>query len=391
MRLGGRIGACVLVTMSLTGCAESGHSEEARSTFGAARCGPMPAGMTDGAAPTSDPWLQLSAADDRGEIPLYRVTDAVLAHGAIYVINAATELLKYSYDGRLLMRVGGEGEGPGEFLRASTVREYRRDSVIVFDRALQRLTVFSKELEFGRVVRPDPLPNAEFVGTLADGSTVIRGDDLYFDLSPKRDSTYAVVYDADGRFVARSPKLPHTVSFRLRWGDGLRAGMMPFGPRGWIVAGGREVIFGNVDKPVLQLWSVDVHEATEVRFGCQAAPTPDRVIDEYVERQLSASVPGARSATRHYYASVPFPDSLPLFEDLVRSDDGRIWLGAYDDPSRPSGSTRKWVGIDADGAVREVVRLPSSMRITQIGDGFVLGIVWDELGGEAVVAYDRGG
>ena len=325
--------------------------------------------------------------------PLYRVTDARIVSGSVYVINGGVELIRYSRAGDFLGRSGGEGEGPGEFRFATAIRRYRGDSLLVYDAALQRASVMSVDLEFGRVVRFDPLPNASFVGVLDDGGAVIRGNDLYFMWPPRRDTSYVVVHhtagEVRGAVRERALTLPHTVSFSRQMGEDLRVGQMPFGSRAWFAAGGNEVIGATSAIPILHVWNAATGQIREVGFECRRAVVPERMAEDYRRRRVDGVAPARRAELRDFYDEVPFSDSLPLFGQFVRADDGEVWLGAYDDPARPNQPSREWIVVNREHAVDRRIVMPSTFEATQIGDDFIVGVVRDEMLGESVVVYDR--
>ena len=56
----------------------------------------------------------------------------------------------FDSSGRITHRIGRRGEGPGEFSRVTGIAFGEADSVFVFDRPLQRVTVYTSDLEFAR-------------------------------------------------------------------------------------------------------------------------------------------------------------------------------------------------------------------------------------------------
>jgi hypothetical protein len=76
----------------------------------------------------------------------------------------------FGSDGRFLARVGGVGEGPGEFRRPQLAFVGASDSLFFVDRQVARLTVYDAELRF---VRTAPFPLFSDAVRLPDGSFVI--------------------------------------------------------------------------------------------------------------------------------------------------------------------------------------------------------------------------
>jgi len=82
-----------------------------------------------------DEQLQFVARDDRGR----------------FIVTSNVEALPYLYDstGTFLGRLGSEGEGPGQFTRASAVH-VAADSLYVLDRGQGRILVFDGDLSYVR-------------------------------------------------------------------------------------------------------------------------------------------------------------------------------------------------------------------------------------------------
>lgn len=104
------------------------------------------------------PWLEVAvsigidAGDDRyvfGDIQ-----DAVLtADGRILVLDMLTHHISvYGRDGVFLDRIGGPGEGPGEFRFPTSMAVLEDGGILVTDPLLSRVTVFSQDLLLEREI-----------------------------------------------------------------------------------------------------------------------------------------------------------------------------------------------------------------------------------------------
>ncbi|WP_425154963.1 hypothetical protein [Candidatus Palauibacter sp.] len=312
-----------------------------------------------------------------------------MTEDAVYVINAATELLKYSRDGVLLARAGGAGDGPGEFRLGTEIGVYRDSTLSVFDRVLQRVSIWSKDLELISVVSLEPTPNAIMIGALPEGGVVVRGESLYFRWPPTRDTAFAVVYDADGTIRDTLAKVPHTLSYQLRYRDTWRPGTSPFGGRAWLVSRGGEVLIASGDGGGVRIWDGALDRMNVLAVRCERAAVSDNMIAEYVRWRTGLAEPSERAELRRYLSEVPFADSVPLFGDVVFADDGDIWLGDYPHYARRPQLSNEWIVVDRNGVLREKIVVSRALRIFQVGADFILGVTYDELKGEAVVAFKR--
>jgi hypothetical protein len=73
------------------------------------------------------------------------------SRGRYFAYAAATPFFwVFDSHGEAIRRIGGRGEGPGEFRSITSIVVDHSDSVLVFDGALRRLSVFAPSLDFSR-------------------------------------------------------------------------------------------------------------------------------------------------------------------------------------------------------------------------------------------------
>ena len=101
---------------------------------------------------SSNPILSIGLVDGPEPYLLYDVTSLRLtSRGQIIVANAGTgEVRVFDSDGAFVGAVGRRGQGPGEYQHLTGIELFARDSLIVFDRDLRRLSVFSPSGQFLR-------------------------------------------------------------------------------------------------------------------------------------------------------------------------------------------------------------------------------------------------
>ena len=79
----------------------------------------------------------------------------------------ARELRVFDSSGQHLLRIGGEGEGPGEFRAVRLVGGYRGDSIYAYDYFQMRTSIFSPDGRFARAIG-NPVPGSYPVGGAFD-------------------------------------------------------------------------------------------------------------------------------------------------------------------------------------------------------------------------------
>lgn len=113
---------------------------------------------------SAEPLVEIGAVDGPEEYQLFRAaTGAVLSGGTIVIGNGGTQELRF-YDaaGGHLRTAGGQGEGPGQFVRLSLLGTFGGDSLLVWDIQQRRFSVFAPDGTFARVfaapAEPGPVP-----------------------------------------------------------------------------------------------------------------------------------------------------------------------------------------------------------------------------------------
>ena len=122
--------------------------------------------------------LTIGQLDGPQEYSFGQIADVdVDARGQVFVLDRqARHAMVYDRDGRFRFRVGGAGEGPGEFSRAAaSIRVGPLDSIMILDFWQMRLTVFGP---LGTLARTLPLrfgrPGPYQFHWLPDGRLLVR-------------------------------------------------------------------------------------------------------------------------------------------------------------------------------------------------------------------------
>jgi hypothetical protein len=103
---------------------------------------------------SDEPLVSVGGEDEREEYLLDRVVRALrLSNGEIVIANGTSlELSYYDSEGVFLRKVGGEGQGPGELVRITSMARMAGDTVAVWDLRQGRLTLFPSTEESMAVV-----------------------------------------------------------------------------------------------------------------------------------------------------------------------------------------------------------------------------------------------
>ena len=323
-----------------------------------------------------------------GEDLLHKVVGAHrFEDGRIVVASAGTPALRYfEVDGRLAATVGRQGDGPGEFRNLVLLRPLRSDSLLTFDATQQRATIFDAE---GRVARAFLMPQVEgfpiMTDARRDGTSLVRVVQPFRSDEPttgvRRPDVSLVLLDAAGAVAGTLGAFPGEAGFAVEAGDGMVAGPLALGPslHAALTPTAVAVAAGDADTVSL-LGDTGATGLVLDLPRLRAEPADfDFVVAAYLEQ---VPVP-AREIEGSRFRKMPRVDSLPRVAQLHTDTRGRVWVRWY---LRPSDPRRLWTVFSESGALTAHARTPDAAEVLEIGDGYVLVLMQNELGVERVAA-----
>lgn len=339
----------------------------------------------------SAPVWTLGADFGGPEVTFVRPMPMTLPGGRIVVADPGTRQVHYfGADRQHLATVGGDGDGPREFRDIATLAVYPPDSLLLFDRQLQRFTILDADGDLGRTgplrgftgagVGPlrevHPLADGRLVGRGTITATTAVGGGLW------RDSLALVLFDRtgeNGRIIAR---LAGDDRYAAEVNSARTVNNHPLGRIPAIATRDTEILYaGGTDARVVIL------SPAGGRRGSITHEVPKKpVTDERLARLRSLWLEGVeaedtRRQMRELLEAIEYPESLPVTARMVVDGGNRVWLERYRlDPSEPA----RWMVFDTTAAVVEVVELPADFRLTQAGEDFLLGVRTTELGTQVV-------
>lgn len=331
-----------------------------------------------------------------------RISDlATGSDGRLHVLDGGDQIVDvYDRDGKWVLRYGGQGEGPAEFLGASLLIPWA-DSMAVYDYRNQKLALFASDgsllatrhwelpifgFGFPSVLAPVPggligvfetgcsmpppedrrpawklfmlEPNGALEDTVAiffPGSTLaVYGDRFCMAISALAGADYELAVREDG-FAAFTAQREYEIAFmRLR---------------------AREDYEGKLPTP-----------DRIVRRRVDPSPVTSAEVEAWRERHLTVSEDldsDDVKAIRRAMDTTAVPENHPRIDALLWGDDGRLWVGRTvvgDDPSRT------WDVYDGEGRLVAEAVLPANLGNVLVQDDMVWGTVRDELG----VMYVKG-
>lgn len=388
--------AAVLAIALLGGCRPGGDGSEGvvvRDSAGVRIVENGPAQLERAArwSVSPVPLVDIGIVEGPEEYRLFRVSDAMLLPDGVLLVNAGTgEVRRFDSAGAFVSAFGREGEGPGEFRAAMRVLRYRADSLAVWDERLRRLSVFTLGGAFQRQVRPErQAANPTLLCAFADGGFLLRDDRFMIPASGFADMQFTLVrYAADGAFEDSAGTYWYGEIGRLRDLD--LVGGPTFGAHGAAAASDSGIWVGDGRAYEVRRRDAGGALVAIVRWAGPSRAVSSEDADAYWAGRMAGDSPDDRRRMERIRQALPVAEEFPAYQRLLAAPGGRLWVAAYRRP-RDAAAPIWWV-FDAGGELIATAAIPPRLRITDIGEGRVLGVERDSLGVERVRAYrlDRG-
>ncbi len=343
-----------------------------------------------GWAVDSVPLLDIGTLEGPPETQLYRVLDAhLLADGGVAVLNAGTaEVRFFSASGAYRSTFGGEGEGPGEFIRPGALHPWPGDSLAVWDAVARRITLVAPDGSLGRIFT---LPQGEtgartaFSHRLPGGELAVTrfglvGDDL--SSGYRRIPVHVELIDENGARIADLGSHPGDETFMTILPEAVSIVRLPFA-RGWAVAPhGAETMVAPNDRLEVRYYDATGALIRIARVDEAPRLTSDADRQAELERRLANAPEPARPGIRTLLREHPGPDTLPAFTTVTDDALGDTWIRTFRSPA-DTGPDR-WIVLRPDGGARGTVALPPGIEVFEIGEAWILGRWTDDLDVEHV-------
>lgn len=361
--------AAALGPLAGTGC-EQGPGAAAEMFFTRDSAGVVIAENAPGAVEAA-PMLAREMILDIGVVEgdtayqLFRVSGALrLADGGIAVMNSGTsELRIFGPDGAHRKTVGRRGEGPEEFQQPVGLWSLPGDSLATFDEDLGRVTVFTPDGDFARVVLiQGQALNPGIVTFFDDGSFVTS--DLFLDIA---DQGFAPMYNHLVRWTAAGAYLDslgrHVYAEMGRVGS----------PTNMMIAGRMFAAYTTMTGNLDTYWVGRGEEADVPRFGPNGTmsrrvrwTTGDRAvspteIENFRRERLEGVQPERRAEVESMWRDQPAMEVFPAYQRIFATRDSRLWVAEY---QRPGEAMSRWLIFDPDGRI--IGRMETGRRFSPL-------------------------
>ncbi|MYA10583.1 MAG: hypothetical protein F4087_04680 [Gemmatimonadetes bacterium] len=368
---------CALVT--LAGCADEPYPDQAQASSPGTP-------LEIDAAPTLSVGV---VAGDSLEIFDRVVTPFVLPDGRLVVpLDGSRDIRVFTPDGDFAYRLGGPGEGPGEFLSLSAAWP-RGDTIEAFDGELRRLTRFLPDGSVTTVPVPGgPFPDMSLgVGPLEEGwalGGVAAGG------PGQRDRIEIHHFGRDGGHLGALGSAGGIV----RYATAGFGGPEPLSPRSVFASDGTRLYLGDTLEPLIRRVGPAGASAGEIAWEPTEALSVQAALEQVIDRAVARASADQRSATRQRLEGAVVSTELSVFWDFLPDPEGFLWVQPYEPLAHAfalggtylggTAGEGAWRVFTADGQDAGTITIPAGLVVTQIGPSAVVGIHRDDLGVESV-------
>lgn len=341
------------------------------------------------------PTVDIGVLDGDPSYQLFRVAGALrLSDGRLVVANSGTNQLRfYDSSGRYLSSSGREGGGPGEFRGLSWLGASADDSTLAYDWPNRRISVLDADGTFARgfVLRElsHAPPSHVHPAPLGDGSLLI-GAQRFFSSGPLttgvyHDTIYHLVFDGEGVLADTVGRHAGAEFYVAALGEHIDLMPLPFGRSAHTAPRRDGFFFGTGASYEIAYYSGSGDLVRLIR----KTHIPTRVTPEHTRRYIEGQLEGTddedeRRFMESLLADVPFPETVPAYQDLLVDAEGYLWVQDY---SLPGEQRLHWTVFDPEGVMLGRLETPLRFRIYQIGSDFVLGRWTDDMDIEHVRLY----
>jgi hypothetical protein len=260
--------------------------------------------------------------------------------------------------GRVLLTVGREGQGPGEFRSIMKIGFLPGDSIWAYDQLLRGLSVFTPSGEFVRRTQLDGITTGcEPLGALADASVVVKCRNP---LDASSAETTCLRFPADGGSPVRA--LADTAPFAAA------NGYLPAAAYG---AGQHNLYRAAASAYEVSAFTTDGKLLRSTRIVLEPHVPTAKDIQHYHDLlvQMSLASGMTEDRARAHIRTLPVPDRVSVWARLVEDPAGNLWAQEFtllwDQP-------RRWFVFDPHGSFIGNVETPPKWNVLDIGRDYML-------------------
>lgn len=307
---------------------------------------------------------------------------AVSDDGSFFLADRAEAIVHvFGPSGDYRTAIGGKGEGPGEFLSASSPRLFN-DELYVLDGQQRRLSVFSAE-EFN-YLRSYPLGNSGggisgfplMAQPLSDNQFLVIQNSIQGDGETFYMRYVPSIYNSEGdtvrsEFITFEQNPMHTVQSD----NSIRLTSLSFMSETHIgFTASNEIVSGFSDQFLFHIVSLDGDTLRSIYHAVTPPPLDRSAMLAEIEDETM----------RKDIGSMDIPDTRPIYDSFYVDDKNQLWVEMLTE----NADFNRWWILAEDGEKIAEFNKPASTRIEAVKNGYVyFRETDDETGLQEVVKY----
>jgi hypothetical protein len=349
--------------------------------------GCLPADSTSSASVGGGEWQIDSVASvvvgtEASGVLFDRISGAVrFADGRIAVADGGTSsrISLFSPEGSFEKEIASTGEGPGEFRWISHMSVGPEDSLYVFDRAQQRLSVFDPDRRIARIAPFRPPADGSSRGgvirvfRLENNAWVGQGMESMLQASPgtiAQDTVAVGLVDGALNGYSTLTLLPGLLTTSTVTLGRLQPMVPAFTPQALSATWGRCVFVSYTEEPTISVYASDGRLVTAFDGPGTRRPVTQRHLEERIEAHLELNPDADRRWYEQLFNETEHTTHLPFYSSLVLDERGHLWLQEY---STPYGFGSRWHVVSQAGEWLTDVVMPYDLRVFTMSEEGVLG------------------
>jgi hypothetical protein len=317
--------------------------------------------------------------------PLFDVTAATFLPGSRVALanSGASEILVLDSVGNTLFRLGGKGDGPGEFRSIDALHLGRGDSLVALDQGLNRASLFSLDGTLGRVISLPringarlaqlfPLADGRFIGSINNRGVVLASSGL---TGYMRDSATHVLVTSTGDIEDTVAIVPGDERYYVGGGSrpDLLASMNLFYDKRavYTVARTGDLYAGLGDDSRVGIFGLDGGLKRIVRDSTVSLVLTSEEFDQHVAKIVARATSQGAGPPPGWKYDMPIPETKPPFSAFLLDDTGNLWVApfredSWDDPEA-------WKVFDIEGRLMGTVKMPARFWPLAVADTRIAG------------------
>lgn len=338
---------------------------------------------------------QVGRIGDTGSaVELFRVTSArFLPSGALAIGNSGSaEVVVVALGGEVLQRLGGRGEGPGEFGAVTSLHLDSAGRLIVFDDGQARLTLFDQGgevIDTRRLTDPSSVADLIPLSVRFDGPVLaVYGDNRTFGAGGVRQDTTPLLQFTPESAVPDTIGLWATRAWHfIRLAQGVTRSPLAFGPD--LLHSGRDgrAALAETHTAEAVMYSGEGLLQVVVRWSERPRAVADAEYEAW-RREREEGMRDLPDEIREALAATPSFGRHAVIAGLFLGVGGEIWLAPT---SLHHDGTQTWIRISERGEPLGSVELPSDATLLDAWNGRLAVLRKDSLDIEMIEVYEFSG